>query len=427
MARFFYSLILYLLSPVITVYLYVLRGKKNPGYRAHFAERFGFISTPNPPNIKPTIMIHCASVGEVLAATPLIKELQNQQPDYWITLTCNTPTGREQIHANFKDSVRCVYLPLDFPCATARFLKKLQPSLLCILETELWPNLLAQSKQRNIPVIVLNARLSAKSQQGYQKVAPLTRTLMNSISALASHNQADATRFIELGLKPEKVQVTGSIKFDIKPSAEQLLKVASLKTQYNNQRFIWVAGSTHPTEHELILTAHQRLLEVAPDALLVIAPRHPEQFDKVAALLANSTLSFSRRSLNNYQNEQVLLGDTLGELQCLYGMANISYIGGSLVERGGHNPLESAAFSVGVLSGPYTYNFNHVYPELTALGGCIQINDVTSLVEQLLKLYQQPELCQQLGLQAAHCVANNQGAIAKTIHIINDYLEPHND
>ncbi|KKL51960.1 hypothetical protein LCGC14_2290310, partial [marine sediment metagenome] len=180
-------------------------------------------------------------------------------------------------------------------------------------------------------------------------------------------------------------------------------------------------------EHELILTAHQRLLEIAPDALLVIAPRHPEQFDKVATLLEDSTLSFSRRSKNNYQNEQVLLADTLGELQCLYGMANISYIGGSLIERGGHNPLESAAFSVGILSGPHTYNFNHVYPQLITLGGCVQVSDATSLAEQLIKLYQQPVICQQLGLQAAQCVANNQGAIAKTIHIINEYLEPHND
>ncbi|HEA17832.1 MAG TPA: 3-deoxy-D-manno-octulosonic acid transferase [Pseudoalteromonas prydzensis] len=427
MARFFYSLILYLLSPLITFYLYVLRGKKNAGYRAHFAERFGFVSANNPQSKNPTIMIHCASVGEVLAATPLIKELQNQQPNYSITLTCNTPTGREQIHANFKDSVRCVYLPVDFPCATARFLNKLQPSLLCILETELWPNLLAQSQQRNIPVLVLNARLSAKSQQGYQKVAPLTRTLMTSISALASHNKNDATRFIELGLDAKKVHITGSIKFDIKPTSEQLDKVDTLKSQYNKQRFIWVAGSTHPIEHELILTAHQRLLEIAPDALLVIAPRHPEQFDKVATLLEDSTLSFSRRSKNNYQNEQVLLADTLGELQCLYGMANISYIGGSLIERGGHNPLESAAFSVGILSGPHTYNFNHVYPQLITLGGCVQVSDATSLAEQLIKLYQQPVICQQLGLQAAQCVANNQGAIAKTIHIINEYLEPHND
>ena len=427
MARFFYSLILYLLSPLITFYLYVLRGKKNAGYRVHFAERFGFISVNNRLRNNPTIVVHCASVGEVLAATPLIKKLQKQQPNYSIILTCNTPTGREQIHANFKDSVQCVYLPLDFPCATARFLKKLQPSLLCILETELWPNLLAKSEQLDIPVLVLNARLSAKSQQGYKKVAPLTRTLMNSISALASHNQDDATRFIELGLDAEKVQVTGSIKFDITPTAEQLLKVDNLKTQYNNQRFIWVAGSTHPIEHELILTAHQHLLNVAPDALLVIAPRHPEQFDKVAVLLNDSPLSFSRRSQNNYQNEQVLLGDTLGELQCLYGMANISYIGGSLIERGGHNPLESAAFSVGVLSGPHTYNFNHVYPELIKLGGCILVNDVTSLTEQLIKLYQQPVFCQQLGLHAAQCVANNQGAIAKTINIINKYLEPHND
>ncbi|TMN74511.1 3-deoxy-D-manno-octulosonic acid transferase [Pseudoalteromonas sp. S1727] len=423
MARFFYSLILYLLSPLIVFYLYLLRGKKNPGYREYFAERFGLISEQK----NSTIVFHCASVGEVLAASPLIKQLQSQLPTYSLMITCNTPTGREQIYNNFKDSVQCVYLPLDFPCATARFLKQVKPAMLCILETELWPNLLAQSKQRNIPVLVLNARLSEKSQRGYQKVAPLTRALMASISALASHNQDDATRFIELGLDAEKVQVTGSIKFDIKPTAEQLLKVETLKAQYNSQRFIWVAGSTHPIEHHLILNAHQRLLEVAPDALLVIAPRHPEQFDKVAELLHESTLSFSRRSQNDYHNEHVLLGDTLGELQCLYGMANISYVGGSLIERGGHNPLESAAFSVGVLTGPHTYNFNHVYPELIALGGAKQVASTDELSLQLIELYQQPVRCKKLGEQAAVCVANNQGAIAKTIAIINHYLEPNRD
>ncbi|CAM4173304.1 lipid IV(A) 3-deoxy-D-manno-octulosonic acid transferase [Pseudoalteromonas ostreae] len=432
MARFFYSLILYLLSPLITFYLYILRGKKNAGYRAHFAERFGFITVKNTSQESTVlkdelIVIHCASVGEVLAATPLLKELQYQQPSNSFMITCNTPTGREQIHNNFKDSVQCAYLPIDYPCATARFLKRVKPTLMCILETELWPNLMAQCKQQNIPVLVLNARLSAKSQQGYQKVAPLTKVIMQSITALASHNHEDAKRFIELGLNEQKVHITGSIKFDIKPTSEQLNKVDTLKSQYNNKRFIWVAGSTHPNEHELVLAAHQQLLNQVPNALLVIAPRHPEQFDKVATLLEDSPLSFSCRSKNNYQSEQVLLADTLGELQCLYGMANISYIGGSLIARGGHNPLESAAFSVGVLTGPHTYNFNHVYPELIASGGCIQVSDTKMLAEQLYEFHQQPAFCQQLGLQAAQCVANNQGAIAKTIAIINKFLEPHND
>lgn len=419
MARFFYSLILYLLSPLIVFYLYGIRGKKNPAYRYHFAERFGHVTATN----NSPLIFHCASVGEVLAATPLIKQLQLQHPDLAIIITSNTPTGREQIKNNFQDSVQTLYLPLDFPSATARFLKNIQPQALCILETELWPNLMTQCRNKYIPVLVLNARLSAKSQQGYNKVKPLTRVIMSSITRLASHNQQDAQRFIELGLAPDKVAVTGSIKFDIQPNTEQVEKVSKLKAQYKHHRFIWVAGSTHPVEHELILQVHSHLLTQFPDALLVIAPRHPEQFNKVADLLTDSVLTFSRRSENNYANEQVLLADTLGELQYLYGMANVSYIGGSLIERGGHNPLEAAAFSVGVLSGPHTYNFNHVYPELVALGGCMQVKTSDELYKQLCLYANEPELCKTLGIQANKCLMNNQGAIENTLTIINQYIK----
>ncbi|CAH9058449.1 3-deoxy-D-manno-octulosonic acid transferase [Pseudoalteromonas haloplanktis] len=423
MARIFYSLALIIISPLIVFYLYVLRGKKNAGYRAHFKERFGFISRALFSNNKP-VVFHCASVGEVLAATPLIKALQHEQPQLNILITCNTPTGREQVTAQFKQSVAVSYLPIDFPMATTRFLKRVKPQLLCILETELWPNLMANAHKQNIPVLVVNARLSEKSQQGYEKVAQLTRSIMQSITALASHDKTDANRFIELGLPAEKSHVTGSIKFDITPTTTQLDKVASLKQYYKKaERFIWVAGSTHPIEHELILDAHQQLLKKQPDALLIIAPRHPEQFDKVAELLTQSTLSFSRRSQNNYQNEHVLLADTLGELQCLYGAASVSYIGGSLIRRGGHNPLESAAFSVGVITGPHTYNFDHVYPELTKLKGACVVENADELAQQLITFSQNKKACQTLGTKAAQCVAKNQGAIKKTLTIINQYLE----
>ncbi|OLF72939.1 3-deoxy-D-manno-octulosonic acid transferase [Pseudoalteromonas haloplanktis] len=424
MARIFYSLALIIISPLIVFYLYVLRGKKNAGYRAHFKERFGFISRALFSNNKP-VVFHCASVGEVLAATPLIKALQHEQPQLNILITCNTPAGREQVTVQFKQSVAVSYLPIDFPMATTRFLKRVKPQLLCILETELWPNLMANAYKQNIPVLVVNARLSEKSQQGYEKVAQLTRSIMQSITALASHDKADANRFIELGLPAKKSHVTGSIKFDITPTTAQLDKVASLKQYYKKaERFIWVAGSTHPIEHEFILAAHQQLLETHPDALLIIAPRHLEQFDKVAELLTHSNLSFSRRSQKNYNNEQVVLADTLGELQYLYGAANISFIGGSLIRRGGHNPLESAAFSVGVLTGPHTYNFDHVYPELIKLKGAHVVENTDELVLALLRLIKNTKACDILGSKAAQCVAKNQGAIAKTLAIITPYLEP---
>ena len=425
MARIFYSLALIFISPLIVFYLYILRGKKNQGYRAHFKERFGFVSKSLFTVKTKPLVFHCASVGEVLAATPLIKALQKAHPNLNILITCNTPTGREQILSQFKNTVACSYLPIDFPFATARFLKRIKPQALCILETELWPNLMAISHKKNIPVLVINARLSEKSQQGYQKVAKLTHIIMRSITVLASHNKTDAKRFIELGLEASKSHVTGSIKFDITPSEEQLAKVLNLKQLYSsNERFVWVAGSTHPVEHELVLSAHQELLKKQPNALLIIAPRHPEQFDKVAELLTQSPLSFSRRSQNNYNNEQVLLADTLGELQCLYGAANVSFIGGSLIRRGGHNPLESAAFSVGVITGPHTYNFDHVYPELTKLKGAVVVDSNDELAKQLITFSQNTKACQTLGIKAAQCVTKNQGAIQKTLNIINQYLEP---
>ena len=425
MARIFYSFALIIISPLIVFYLYILRGKKNQGYRAHFKERFGFVSKSLFTVKTKPLVFHCASVGEVLAATPLIKALQKAHPNLNILITCNTPTGREQILSQFKNTVACSYLPIDFPFATARFLKRIKPQALCILETELWPNLMAISHKKNIPVLVINARLSEKSQQGYQKVAKLTHIIMRSITVLASHNKTDAKRFIELGLETSKSHVTGSIKFDITPSEEQLAKVLNLKQLYsNNERFVWVAGSTHPVEHELVLSAHQELLKKQPNALLIIAPRHPEQFDKVAELLTQSPLSFSRRSQNNYNNEQILLADTLGELQCLYGAANVSFIGGSLIRRGGHNPLESAAFSVGVITGPHTYNFDHVYPELTKLKGAVVVDSNDELAKQLITFSQNTKACQTLGIKAAQCVTKNQGAIQKTLTIINQYLEP---
>ena len=425
MARLFYSLALIIISPLIVFYLYVLRGKKNKGYRAHFKERFGFVSKSLFTSKSKPLVVHCASVGEVLAAAPLIKALQKQHPQLNILITCNTPTGREQIINQFKNTVACSYLPMDFAFSTARFLKRINPQALCILETELWPNLMAISHKKNIPVLVLNARLSEKSQQGYQKVTKLTQIIMRSITVLASHNKKDAERFIELGLPPSKSHVTGSIKFDITPSDEQLTKVANLKFVYKTQeRFVWVAGSTHPLEHEMILNAHQQLLKKYPNALLIIAPRHPEQFDKVADTLAQSPLSFSRRSNNNYQNEHVLLADTLGELQCLYGAGNVSYVGGSLIRRGGHNPLESAAFSVGVITGPYTYNFDHIYPELIKLKGAVVVENTDELATQLINLSQNTKACQTLGNKAQQCVLKNQGAIKKTLTIINQYLEP---
>lgn len=414
MARILYSAFLYLLSPLIVFYLYVIRGKKNPAYRQFFKERFALGLKELPSN---AVVFHCASVGEVLAATPLIKAFMTSQPSQAVIVTCNTPTGRAQIAASLKDVPYC-YLPFDFFCASRRFIKRLNPKQLVILETELWPNLFATAKSNGVPVSVVNARLSEKSFKGYKKVLPLASNIMSNIQVLASHNEEDAQRFIALGLNKEKVSVTGSIKFDIQVDEEAKATVDEFKSTFKRDK-IWVAGSTHPGEHEQVLAAHQTLLKQHPDALLIIAPRHPEQFDKVAALLEQQNFKFCRRSTNYDPDCQVLLADTLGELKYLFGSANVAYIGGSLIERGGHNPLEAAAFSVGTITGPHIYNFAHIYPDLNAHKGCITVHSSTELAEQVSSLFANPQAANKLGQSAFTCLQKNQGAIAKTVSLIN--------
>ncbi|MCF2859020.1 lipid IV(A) 3-deoxy-D-manno-octulosonic acid transferase [Pseudoalteromonas sp. SMS1] len=419
MTRFVYSLLLLVLSPLITLYLYQIRGKKNAGYRAHFSERFGHVDSTITTN---GFIIHCASVGEVLAASPLIKRLQSTYPAERFLVTCNTPTGREEIQKQFGDSVDVCYLPLDLAFATRKFIKKLKPKLLIVLETELWPNLFHYAKQQNCPVAVVNARLSEKSFQGYKRFAALSRGLMAHIDALASHNEEDGARFVALGLEKTRVQSTGSIKFDIQIEDSDKSKLTALQTLIGN-RPIWIAGSTHPKEHEQVIAAHQLVLSTHPNALLIIAPRHPEQFEPVASLLTQTNLTVSRRSEHYTAHSHVLLADTLGELKFLYGCADIAFVGGSLIERGGHNPLEAAASAVGVLSGPSIYNFSHIYPELMAMKGANICQNTDQLAEQVTHYLSDSADARKLGENAHQCLAKNQGAIDHTLKVIDSLLE----
>ncbi|MFC0120250.1 lipid IV(A) 3-deoxy-D-manno-octulosonic acid transferase [Pseudoalteromonas xiamenensis] len=419
MARFIYSFVLLLLAPVLITYLWVFRGKKQAAYRIHFNERFAYGISSLP---KHALLFHCASVGEVLAAAPLIKKYKQQHPNDKIIVSTNTPTGRAQIEAIFQESVNCVYLPLDFYFTARRFINTLRPKALCVLETELWPNLFAHAKANDCPVLVLNARLSEKSMKGYQRVQPLTNVLMRAVTYLASHNEQDASRFMKLGLREDKIRATGSIKFDIQLSEPEQIKARQLKSLLSG-RYVWVAGSTHPLEHEQVLAAHKLLLKQYPTALLIIAPRHPEQFEPVASLLATQQFRMTRRSnMQSLEESQVLLADTLGELKCLYGASDVAYVGGSLIERGGHNPLEAAAFSVGVLSGPHTYNFAHIYPELINASAAITVFDSESLFEQLHTLFNDNDARMQLGRNAHQVLMNNQGAINKTLALIDKSL-----
>ncbi|MEJ6475717.1 lipid IV(A) 3-deoxy-D-manno-octulosonic acid transferase [Pseudoalteromonas piscicida] len=422
MARRIYSLLLLVLAPVLLSYLYFFRGKKNPGYRVHFKERLGFGLTKLPQH---SIVIHCASVGEVLAATVLIKSIQCSHKKTPIIITCNTPTGKAEIAKAFQGNpqISACYLPIDFGFAVRRFFNVLKPKQLIVMETELWPNLFHYAKQNQCNTLVVNARLSEKSFQGYKKHAWLTKGLINNIDLLAAHNSEDGERFIQLGLDKTKLHITGSIKFDISITEEDAVKAKQFKANYPG-RPIWLAGSTHPKEHEQVIAAHLQVAKQIDNALLIIAPRHPEQFQAVADYLHEQNVPFSRKSLDeNNADACILLADTLGELKWLFGSADVAYIGGSLIERGGHNPLEAAAHGVPVISGPHTYNFAHIYPQLQSQQGAIVVQNSKHLAEQVIALFKNKQLRQQTGEHAKAVLLQNVGAVDKTIQLINIGLE----
>ena len=418
MVRIAYSFFLYLISPAIFLHLW-FRGRKTSAYRKRWAERLGFY----PVRIKTgSLIIHCASVGEIMAASPLIKQLMVNFPEQTITITCNTPTGSEQIIKIFGDSVQHLYLPLDFQGSVARFLNKLKPAAIIILETELWPNLIIQSKRRNLPVLVINARLSEKSVQGYQLIGPLSRQIMHSITLLASHNQADVERFKRLGLQERQSEVVGSIKFDIQVPEQSVNNARLLKQTLNNYGFVWVAGSTHPGEHEKIIAAHKMLCSTHANSLLIIAPRHPEQFDKVAKLLVDESIVFARWRAKDLVNQPVLLADTMGEMLTFFGAAHCAFIGGSLIDRGGHNPLEASALGIPVITGPSYYNFKHIFAPLIATNACNEISDPSALCHQLALYADSPEQTERQGQEALKIVASHCGAIDKTLNLLAPYL-----
>ena len=418
MARAAYSLFLYIISPAIFVHLW-LRGQRASAYRKRWAERLGIYGKDLQAK---TVVIHCASVGEIMAANPLIKQLMADYPQQKITITCNTPTGSEQIVKIFGDAVQHIYLPLDFHGSVKRFLNKLKPAAVIILETELWPNLMMQTKGRNIPLLVLNARLSEKSVKGYQLITPLSCELMRSITMLAGHNQSDVDRFKSLGLKDSQATVVGSIKFDIELSRQVKESAEQLKQSLNNYHFIWVAGSTHPGEHEQVIAAHKQLCKLKEKSLLIIAPRHPEQFDKVADILRDEKIAFGQWSDKDLVDQSVLLANSMGEMLTFFGAAQCAFIGGSLIDRGGHNPLEAAAMGIPVITGPSYYNFKHIFPQLIAKNACTEVHDSSTLSEQLANYASSPEQAKLNGKEGLEIVQSNCGAIEKTLNILAPYI-----
>ncbi|MFV3404596.1 lipid IV(A) 3-deoxy-D-manno-octulosonic acid transferase [Pseudomonas sp. NY15463] len=415
MNRTLYTLLFHLGLPLVALRLY-LRGRKAPAYRARVLERFAF----KLPAIKPGgIWVHAVSVGESIAAAPMVRALLKQYPDVPITLTCMTPTGSERILAMFKDEPRVqhCYLPYDLPWAAGRFLDHVRPTLGIIMETELWPNHIHQCARRGIPVALANARLSARSARGYARFAGLTRPMLEQMSLIAVQTETEAQRFRDLGARPACVQVTGSIKFDLKVDEQLLPRARALREQWGAiQRPVWIAASTHEGEDALVLDAHRRLLDVHGDALLILVPRHPERFNAVHALCAERFATLRRSSGDVLSAQtQVLVGDTMGELLFLYAVADIAFVGGSLVATGGHNPLEPAALALPVIMGPHVFNFLEISAMLRDAGALKQVDDAEGLAAEVRRLIELPQDARRMGEAGRAVMQANQGALQRLL------------
>ena len=416
MNRTLYTLLFHLGLPLIALRLF-LRARKAPAYGQRIGERFAFGLPPLQPG---GIWVHAVSVGESIAAAPMVRALRARYPQLPITVTCMTPTGSERIQALFANDplIQHCYLPYDLPWAAARFLKRAQPKLAVIMETELWPNHIHQCAKRGIPVALANGRLSERSARGYGRFAKLTAPMLAEMSLLAVQTEAEAERFRQLGARPECVQVTGSIKFDLTIDPELLQRADALRGEWQaSERPVWIAASTHAGEDEIILAAHQQLLVQRPEALLILVPRHPERFNSVYELSAKAGLATVRRSAGEpvTTSTQVLLGDTMGELLFLYALADIALVGGSLVANGGHNLLEPAALGKPVLSGPHLFNFLEIAAQLREAGALREVADAEQLATVVAELLQQPQQAEQMRLAGLGVMARNQGALARLL------------
>jgi len=422
--RWLYIVLLYLLLPLILLRLY-WRGRKAPAYRLRWRERFG-VSSPLSALVQRPIWLHAVSVGETLAAQPLVAAIRKQWPDHPLLITTMTPTGSERVQALWGGSVHHVYAPYDFPHAISRFLDAWNPAALIIMETELWPNTLAAAKSRAIPVLLANARLSEKSAQGYAKAGGLTRSLMQSLSMVAAQDQATADRFLSLGLPPEKVSVTGSVKFDLSLPDDLPQQAKKLLDQWRlHEREVWVAASTHDGEDEPVLAAHRQLLQTTPDALLILVPRHPERFQQVAELITQQGFNMARRSAQQSVSPQtqVLLADSMGELLLWLAMADVAFVGGSLVPVGGHNTLEPLALLVPTLTGPYFMNFQVINEALIDAGALAVVESSADLADAILKLLNEPKLVAQQRASAEQVMLANRGAVQRQLDLLQQLIE----
>lgn len=419
--RLLYSIILYLLAPLVLLRMAVL-GIKSPAYLSGWSRRLGF-SVPET-GTGPLLWIHAVSVGEVLAAAPLVERLTRDYSRYRILMTTITPTGADMVRQRFDAKVIHSYLPYDFPHAVRRFIRKVQPAVLLVMETEIWPNLFQCCSDHDISVLLVNARLSTRSYRGYDKLRCLSRRVIGLVSKIGAQTAADRQRFISLGAHPDRVAITGNMKFDLSIPEDIAAQGQTLRRRLAGDRPLWIAASTHEGEEQLILSAHQAIRERYPGCLLILAPRHPERCTSVAELCIQRGFLTLRKSLNaEYTPDAaVFILDTLGELMVFFAASDLAFVGGSLLPRGGHNVLEPAGLGIPVVTGKYVANFSEINRLLLDNGAELQVEGLQELVDGVCMLLADPDRRYRMGCAGERVVAHHRGSIEHVMQMIAEAI-----
>ncbi len=420
MLRLLYTLTMYLMTPVI-LYRLAARGLRYRRYLSRWKERFGFFPAPGFDN---SSWVHAVSVGEVNAAVPLIEALMRRYPESPMVVTTVTPTGSERVQKLFGDRVFHVYLPYDLPASVKRFLNRIRPRFAVVMETEIWPNLFITCRERGIPIVVTNARLSERSLKGYGPVRPLARRAIRCANFVAAQSPLDAERLRTLGAAVTRLAVIGNLKFDMPVPVSLVESGVALRDSWGTRRPVWIAASTHEGEELPVLKAHSAVLKRYPDALLLIAPRHPERFRPVVGACRSLGFSTRVRSEDGSADDrcQCFVVDTMGELLQFYAASDIAFVGGSLEPIGGHNLLEPAALGKPVIVGPHTFNTEEVATSLIEAKAVLRVADEIELGAAVIRLFSRTEERAAMGQAAQAVLERERGAVERTVRIVEQVV-----
>ena len=416
--RFIYNLLTYLLLIPYAVY-WAARAALNASYRPRLGQRFGI----GHPQLERSIWVHAVSVGEVVAAAPLIRALLERY-ELPLLVTTMTPTGAARVQALFGDTVHHSYIPFESPDAVNRFFAAANPRIALIMETEIWPNLYHGCGTRGIPLVLVSARISPRSVGSYRKLLPLFRETLSHGILIAAQSQADADRFLSLGAAPERTRVTGNIKFDIQLPADLVERGAAFRQSTFPDRPVWIAASTHDGEEQQVLAAHRTLLESFPSLLLILVPRHPDRFAAVREYLERQKFRFVSRTAGRAcdASTQVFLGDTMGEVTLFYAASDIAFVGGSLVPIGGHNLLEPAALGLPIVTGPHLFNAQAIADEFRRERASVIVESPARLADAVAGFLNDPGDARQTGRNALAILNQNRGALGRLLEVVDPLL-----